>query len=110
MKRRDFMKMVVGGAAVAVLPGKCKAEQEELVVLKAKDGFQARVFLDGKEVLDATEIEAAAVPNKPVQGSVTYLQRDSKDRPIFLGTGKGLSGQGYAEIRENGEVYWLPLD
>lgn len=73
MKRRDFLKMSAASAAFPI-SRKLKIEPKtSLVRLTAEDGFRSKVFLDGKQMYEVTEITAAIEPNKPVQGSVTFI-------------------------------------
>jgi hypothetical protein len=51
----------------------------ELKVLRAVDGFFAKVFLNGKQVHEVTEILASEKPNDPVEGLVVSLRKNSEN-------------------------------
>ena len=73
------------------------------VLLKAEDGFRAKVFLDEQQEHEVVEIHASPSPNFPVEGYLIQIIKDDNNQPILNDIKIPQT------IRKEGIVHWEPL-
>lgn len=106
MIRRNFLKMLASLPLCGFLGKEFEKAKPELVTMKARYGFKARVFLDGKEMHDIVEIKAAPKPDTPMQGSLLQLSTGYDGEFLFETKEKNYN---FVVRKLSGEIYWQPL-